>query len=612
MQKGGMNMKKRVLALVLCAVLAVTMAAPAMAAFPDLEGHWAQSYMEDLADRGYLSGYDDGTMGPERNITSCEALVFLSRFYKTDETLREWIDSDYAAYVAELVPASLSWAYDEIELCLAAGIISQRELIGMNLSQAIEKELLSVFLVRAMQLEEAAEAADGSGLAFDDVSDITESYLGHAEVLVNAGIIQGDDANCFDPHRNVTRAVVATMVVRALDYVADSGVELRLNAYDGYSKTVGIITGVSGSDVVVRGYDGISYKYAVGDNAEITVNGSARTLTSAYIGCFATVKREARIVSAVEIEKDADVSYIQGRISSRGNYNNNNVVLVSDLKGEDAVRYVVPDTAVITLDGKEIAFNDIEKNKFVTLRMEDGVIAEVNTGTSEREVVGTVALISYGAEVILDIKDAQENVYSFNVDITDLPVVKRGEVTISFDRLSVGDEVIFSVENCRLTTIVTDGEEETYSGTLTSITNSVNGTFWIITGDSGITCTLEVDPGALVYKDGRSIMLSDVKLGDLVDVTTNGGIVTEVNVEEAAATTTKITGTVLAADNTTRTITALVSGKLVYIDTRDANIISAVTGENIRLTSIKADDTILSYGVYVNASEFDATSVIVE
>ncbi|MGE4485824.1 MAG: S-layer homology domain-containing protein [Oscillospiraceae bacterium] len=607
-------MKKRVMALLLSAVLAVSFSVPAFAAtYPDLEGHWARENMEDLAARGYLSGYTDGTMGPEKNITSCEALVFLSRFYSADEDLSEWISSDYSAYVESTVPSSLSWAYDEIMLCLAAGIITKSQLESLDLSAPIEKEFLSVLLVRAMQLTSEAESENGSTLGFADINEITTNYLGYIAVLVETGIITGDDQNCFTPKTNVTRAVVATMVVRALDYVEDLGLTLELTAYEGYSRENGIITEASSASFTMRNYNGVTYKYSIPSTAKVTVNGNEKIFGSAYVGCRATAKTEDHIVASVAVESDTSVEWVQGRIYGYSTTSSANTLVLTGLESGVTVRYTIPTDTEITESGKEVTLTSLTKNNFVTIKMENGKVREITSNPCDYETTGTISALTFGSTVKLEVTDYSGNVYSFTMDITNLPKIMRGDTVISVDRLTVGDEVLFSVENCVIASIVTSGSEDTYTGELTSITTTTEGLSWGITDKDGLTYTFMVDESSGVYSGSNAILLSDIKIGDTVTVVTYGNVITEIYLEISAASATKVSGTVLTVDTSSKTVTILVSEKLIYVDTREAGtIINSTTGNTVRLSTIETGVTLVAYGSYTSSTAFSATSIIIE
>ena len=47
--------------------------------FPDIEGHWAQDYINEAANAGIVNGYEDGTFRPQQYITRAEAVTMVNR-----------------------------------------------------------------------------------------------------------------------------------------------------------------------------------------------------------------------------------------------------------------------------------------------------------------------------------------------------------------------------------------------------------------------------------------------------------------------------------------------------------------------------------------------------
>ena len=47
--------------------------------FTDIDGHWAQKYINDAANAGLVNGYEDGTFGPNKAITRAEAMTLVNR-----------------------------------------------------------------------------------------------------------------------------------------------------------------------------------------------------------------------------------------------------------------------------------------------------------------------------------------------------------------------------------------------------------------------------------------------------------------------------------------------------------------------------------------------------
>ena len=47
--------------------------------FADVEGHWAEKYINSAAEKGWLSGYEDGLFRPNQHITRAETMSMINR-----------------------------------------------------------------------------------------------------------------------------------------------------------------------------------------------------------------------------------------------------------------------------------------------------------------------------------------------------------------------------------------------------------------------------------------------------------------------------------------------------------------------------------------------------
>ncbi|SMC36892.1 S-layer homology domain-containing protein [Papillibacter cinnamivorans] len=609
-------MFKKTLSVVLALSLILSMSLSALAAgYSDLTGHWAKAYMEDLAEKGYFTGYSDGTMRPDNDITVGETLALLSRFYSPDAETADLIYSDYETFLNANVPSSFSWLYDELSICLASGILTESELKNLDLSAKIEKELLAVYLVRTMQLSSQAESLSGSVLSFGDVSDISSDCRGSVAVLSSAGIVTGDNANRFSPHSSVTRAVAAAMISRSLDYLGTLGKSLSIEGYDGLARTYGIIYSVQTSGFVLRSTDGSLREFAVPSSASVTVDGASGTLGSSRVGCYATVTEDKGTVTKVAVE-GASSACVQGVVSSVSYTTtaNSSSIYVWDPKSGSYTNYTVSDDADIRQNGKDTSLSSVTSGYFITLRLENGVVSELFSEPLATEITGNISSISYGTTVTLKMMDDNYDVYCFYLDISDLPDIYRGSSEITLDRLSAGDEITVSMSGYEVVSITAKVSENTVTGELTSINSTTGGTQWTIKTSDGTSVTYSLDEYVVVYKGSTSILLSDVQAGDTVTVVIYGSTITEVHLESAAVSSSKVTGTVLSVDTKGRTVTILTaSNKLIYIDvTYIRTIVSAATGESILLTSVAADSEIVAYGSYGGSTAFSAVLIVVE
>lgn len=603
-------MKKRAMSILLAMVLAVSCCIPVYAAaYTDLTNHWAKDDMEDLVKRGFLSGYSDNTMQPNKNMTACESLAMLSRFYTLTEIQTEKIKADYNDTVEKIVPSKLSWANGNIAVCLAAGIITESELRQMDLNADIEKQQLSVFLVRAMQLFSDAEVLQDAELPYIDANQISPDCRSSVAKLAELEIVKGDVKNQFSPKAKVTRAVVATMLSRSIKYIEKNDIDLTIKSYEGLTKEHGILVSISGNSIELRGLDGLIRGYSVPSAAIVSINGETKALSSTYEGCYAQLILKKGSILELKIEKDSSEEWVQGIITSVNTTNSS--LYFKDANTGKNTNYSIPSKAEITQKGKSISLSSLSQKNFVTIKSKKGTVTEVYSMPCDFELNGTISEVTYGTSVLLKVKDEAGAKYSFPLNISDLPTIKRGDTTISIDRLKVGNEVTVVIKNGDTTAIVVKGSGNKLTGKVTSITTTTNGTIWSIAASDGSNKSFMLDEGANVYNGKTAILLSDIHVGDEVSVVIYGDMVTEIYLQAAVSSSNKVSGRVLTTEKNKITILTT-SEKLVYVDTSSASVVTASSGKSLSLSSIEENSVIVAYGTYKNSIDFTAKLIIVE
>lgn len=246
--------RKRILACLLAAALTLALAAVPAAAvtFPDITSHWAKSYIEQMTEAGMFKGYNDGTFRPDNQLTTSEALALCARAVALDDSTAGQIATDRNSEVDGILNGSQSWFYKEFAICLETGILSDTELKGLvqtdALTQPIAKEDLSRYLVRAMQLGPMAEHLTAYAMGFTDTDTITQADRPYVYLLNIYGIVQGDTNNAFGPKGYVTRAIMATMLSRAIAFMDERGITADLPEYTTYTFKEGTITSAVTAD----------------------------------------------------------------------------------------------------------------------------------------------------------------------------------------------------------------------------------------------------------------------------------------------------------------------------------------------------------------------------
>ena len=188
-------------------------------------------------------------------------------------------------------------------VCLETGIISETELRALSsaggLVKSITRETLAMYLVRAMQLAPLAQSLTSYPMSFADTTSISASLQPYVYLLNMYGIVKGNELNRFLPQNSLTRAEMATMLRRAIDFMDERGIYAELPGYTDYDWVGGTIaavsTGSSGVTLltltsVVSGTRSISLPA----DAEIYENNMLSSADALKVGSYARVNLDRK------------------------------------------------------------------------------------------------------------------------------------------------------------------------------------------------------------------------------------------------------------------------------------------------------------------------------
>ena len=183
----------RIVSLCLALVLSLSMSVTGLAAnFSDVRGHWAESVIVHMADKGAISGYEDGTFKPDNSITRAETVVVLQNLFNfTPAMTGEFKDVD-----------DNSWYANAVYAMKAQGIVSGLQSDKFAPSMNISRQDVSVIVARLYGID----ADKNYTTSFVDTDKIVPYAKNAVGFLVGVGVLNGRDGNMFAPTANVTRA----------------------------------------------------------------------------------------------------------------------------------------------------------------------------------------------------------------------------------------------------------------------------------------------------------------------------------------------------------------------------------------------------------------------
>ncbi|WP_051891757.1 S-layer homology domain-containing protein [Lysinibacillus sphaericus] len=183
------------------------------------KSHWAYESIKQVAEKGLVAGYSDGTYKPSAQVTRAEFATFLSRVYDgNDRTPSKFSD----------VGAS-HWANDAIQEGLAVGFIKASDFSNNKFepNKAMTRGEMSRWLANGLahanaDYGKAIEEMANSSLTIIPIPEfygggVNKKDLPYIGVALGTGLLSGYEDFTFKPNGNTTRAEVATILIRFMD-----------------------------------------------------------------------------------------------------------------------------------------------------------------------------------------------------------------------------------------------------------------------------------------------------------------------------------------------------------------------------------------------------------
>ena len=165
--------------------------------------HWAKSSIQHMLTKQYMTTYIDGTFKPEQVITRAEAAGAIARSMQVN------LDVSFSPDFMD-VPITHPY-YKEICKLVEIGVLQNSDTFNP------EAPLKRMQIAKMLTLAYGVEVDAKNKSKFNDVPS-THWGKDYIESLADVGVIQGVNSQQFAPNRLVTRAQLATLVERSLDF----------------------------------------------------------------------------------------------------------------------------------------------------------------------------------------------------------------------------------------------------------------------------------------------------------------------------------------------------------------------------------------------------------
>lgn len=468
--------------------------------FNDLKtAEWAVRYIASLASKRVFEGYEDGTFKPQNTVSRIEAITAAVRLMglRSQAESSTEMNTHLNFKDANQVPA---WAVGYVALALENDLFSEND-DSVQPQKEGDRLWATTLLVKALKLDAQAKAKMNTALPFKDAKQIPAGSVGYVAVAIEKGLVDGFEDNTFRPNQPVTRAQLAALLDRTGGQLPDQG----------NNTLTGTVNSVVNGNSLVMTTSGTTSTYALHPEVYVYKNGVKITPSALQAGDEVSVRTFNNQIIYIEVTKPVQTIINSGTVSAV--VANNTLTLTksgvtSSLQfHQDVVAY---------RNGVRVNPYELKIGDEVNIRTSDNkvIYVEVTKSVVPISSNGTVSAV-VSNNVLKLTKSGVTTDYTLHPEV----VIYRNGVKVDASALQVGDVVNVRTSDNKVIFIeVTQTAQAiTNSGTLTAaVTNNV-----IKLKQNNYNFEITLHPDVVVYRNGLKVALTDLQVGDEVNVRTS-------------------------------------------------------------------------------------------
>jgi len=616
---------KKLTALILILVVTFTaIPAASAAAFTDVANSseaWAESYINDMTERGLYTGFSDGTFRPKENIILLHTLVLFSRLYTLDDATTQQVLNEYNGFLTEILKGKgIDWAFPQLAICLETGIATRDELREFASSGALDKpvtkEFFAMLLARAIQLEDDALALTEFKLPFDDYLFIKYSYWPYIYMLYTKQVILGDTYNKFNPQEVVSRAISATMVSKAINYIESNGIQLRVTRFSEY-RTYGILSEIGTGNVLIKDHKGTSKRITLPAGSFTKVDGVAAQLSASHIGKYVALVWSKEDQSLKGIEINTGITAVQGAVKAVETQTITSRIYITDLAAGTTTGYTLGNNISVYYEDAVVPMNSLKPGYYATVILQNNnTVTSIHAYSGTYEKVASLSSIIFGDPITFVLTDANGEITELKFSANQLPPIWKGGSISGADKLRNGDSLKLTVKDSVITRIDAQVREADLTGTINKFTKDATGNILTISNENGVEISYKLAPDVLITQNSKKLTIENLNIGSRVKLVITDEYITSIEVSELATENLVISGTVMYINSRDLTFLLQMSdgtGSLRQVTVHlsgTAKILNANDGSFTPFNYLKIYDVMDIYGSY-SGDQFEATIIII-
>ncbi|MBE7029244.1 MAG: S-layer homology domain-containing protein [Ruminococcaceae bacterium] len=578
---------------------AVSFAANAFSDVSEEDYSWAVSQISEMADKGIITGYPDGTFKPDKGITKVEAMLLISRILGIkNDVYSDKLEDIYDIYEDDLEDLDLQYK-NEVAFLIYKGVFSLDEILDIADNDEFNEPLLryeaAEYLAKVLG-GEVDLSDDDTG--YEDENKIPAGKRAFVKYVKDKNIMQGMSETTFEPSFQVNRAQMAVMLYRVMGLSELLFIEGKYDRIRNDEITVELESGDGDYDVS----DAVFYL----NGEEIEIDELKEGVDVVLVFEDTTLKR----VEAIYFEPEVH-TLVLGEIKEIVLTSVKTVKIDNSQTGEVEIYSVLP-TCEVYVDGSYATLSVLRTKDNAKLYLdEDNSVFKIDVLDATDEFTdGVIKELSIDErKVVIQRKNGIIETYFVSDEIA---VIRNGKDS-SLANLIVGDKISkVIVRYNKIGKLQVTSEIGSLSGTISEI---------LIAKQSSIVVTKDGDDerypltnSIKVFLDDKECEIYDLRLDMTAKITTDSGAVSEIRVSTVEEVS-QISGVVEVVNPSYGFInvkTANGESKQIFVSSSTKITADGAVTATKTIKNIYVDDYVVVIGRMVNGAFQASTIVIVQ
>lgn len=482
---------------------------------------WARIYINSMAQRGLISGYEDGTFRPDNDVTRLEALSLFARAMGSNDSVnKEVLKFAHETYDSVIGGYDLKWGGDEIAYLMYKGVLKRADLDtylrGDEKDSPMMRYEAAIIITKAMGKEDKALSDLGVVLDYSDAREVPSNAIQYVAYATEAGVMEGMGDGMFSPNTEVKRSQMAVMLSRTVDKTDYIFKKMNISSID-----------TSAREITVTTSSGNTERYAYTDETVMKNCGYDVQPSRLGLGVDAVFTFSGNKLAYVDTVEAVPDETVKGKYVGYTSKSGRSIITITPDNYDENQSYECDDSISVTYDNTPATVRSFTRGDIVTLELANGRIVRM-TGETKSDTISNaiVESVDLGSEVTMTISHGSSEYNGKTYSIDNNVSVKKNDAEVGLNNIYKGDKVKLTLEYGVITKIVAESSKRVYEGTIKALTISTQSEMTVIVNKKETTYQIPKDVEILI--NGEEGTLYDFRVGDNVKITLDSDAITKI------------------------------------------------------------------------------------